>query len=66
MLILHSVNSDRLFNTQSRVLQLIGLYLKLYEKATLNIGMPYWESGLSIAADISQLCVYNTSIGTHV
>ena len=35
MFIQHSVNSDWLFNTQSRVL------LENHEEATLNINMPY-------------------------
>ena len=41
MLIQHSVNSDWLFNTQSRVLQADWLMLEYKEKATLNILMPY-------------------------
>ena len=41
MLMAHSVNSDRLFNTQSRVLQADGLILENNEKATFNINMPY-------------------------
>ena len=41
MLIPHSVNSDWLFNTQSRVLLADGLILENNEKATLNINMPY-------------------------
>ena len=42
-LILHSVNSDWLFNTQSRVLQADWLMLENDEKATLNINMPYFQ-----------------------
>ena len=38
----HSVNSDWLFNTQSRELQADWLILKNNEKATLNINMPYY------------------------
>ena len=41
MLIQHSVNSDWLFTTQSRVLQAGWLILKYTKKATLNINMPY-------------------------
>ena len=40
MLIQHSVNSDWLFNTQSRVLQTDWFILEFNEKATLNINMP--------------------------
>ena len=39
----HSVNSDWLFNTQSRVLQADWFILEINEKATLNINMPYWH-----------------------
>ena len=39
MLIQHSVNSDWLFNTQSRVLQTDWLMLENNEKATLNINI---------------------------
>ena len=41
MLIQHSVNSDWLVNTQSRVLQTDWFKLEINEKATLNINMPY-------------------------
>ena len=42
MRIQHSVNSDWLFNTQSRVLQADWLILEFNEKATLNINnFPY-------------------------
>ena len=41
--------SDRLFNTQSRVLQAYWFMMKNNEKATLNINMPYWTSWLSSA-----------------
>mgnify|MGYP001796339242 len=41
MLIEHSVNSDWLFNTQSRVLQAYWFILEVNEIATLNIKMPY-------------------------
>ena len=34
--------SDWLINTQSRVLQADWLILETYDKATLNINMPYW------------------------
>ena len=37
----HSVNSDWLLNTHSRVLQADWLTLETNEKATLNINMPY-------------------------
>ena len=37
----HSVNSDWLLNTQSRVLQADWLILEINGKATLNINMPY-------------------------
>ena len=43
MLIQHSVNSDWLFNTQSKVLQADWFILEINEKATLNINMPYWD-----------------------
>ena len=42
MLIQHSVNSNLLFNTQSRVLQADSVILEINEKATLNINMPYY------------------------
>ena len=42
MLIQHSVNSDWLFNTQSRVLQADWFILEINKKATLNINMPYY------------------------
>ena len=42
MLIEHLVNSDWLFNTQSRVLQAYWFILEVNEIATLNIKMPYW------------------------
>ena len=38
----HSVNSDRLFNTQSWVLQVDWFIFEINEKATLNIDMPYY------------------------
>ena len=41
MLLQHSVNSDWLLNTQSRVLQADCSLLEINEKATLNINMPY-------------------------
>ena len=41
MLIQYSVNSDWLFNTQSRVLQAGLFILEINEKATLNINMSY-------------------------
>ena len=37
----HSVNSDWLFNTQSKVLQAGWFMLEINEKTTLNISMPY-------------------------
>ena len=40
MLVQYSVNSDWLFNTQSRVLQADWFILEMNEKATLNINMP--------------------------
>ena len=43
MLIQHSVNSDWLFNTQSRVLQADWFILEINEKATLNINLPYLQ-----------------------
>ena len=42
MLIQHSVNSDRLVDTQSRVPQADWLILENNEKATLNINMPFY------------------------
>ena len=44
MLIQHSVNSDWLFNTQSRVVQLDRFILEINEKATLNIVMAHCTS----------------------
>ena len=41
MLMQHSVNSDWLFNPQSKVLQAHWCILEINEKATLNIIMPY-------------------------
>ena len=41
MLIQHSVNSDWLFNTQSRVLQADWSILENNEKAALNNNMSY-------------------------
>ena len=38
----HSVNSDRLFDTQSWVLQVDWFIFEINEKATLNIDMPYY------------------------
>ena len=43
MLIEHSVDSDWLFNTQSRVLQAYWFIMEIDEKATLNINMPYYR-----------------------
>ena len=43
MLIQHSVNSDWLLNTQSRVLQADWFILEINEKATLNINMSYYS-----------------------
>ena len=40
MFIQHSVNSDCLFNTPSRVLQAGRFILENNEKATLNINVP--------------------------
>ena len=40
-LIQHSVDSDWLFNTQSRVLQTDWFEYEINEKATLNINMVY-------------------------
>ena len=37
----HSVNSDWLFNTLSRILQADWLILETNEKATLNINIHY-------------------------
>ena len=39
----HSVNSDWLFSTLSRVLQANWFTLEINEKVTLNINMPYWK-----------------------
>ena len=41
MLTQHSVNSDWLFNTQSRVLQADWFRLEINEKTTLDNNMPY-------------------------
>ena len=43
MLLQHSVGSDWLFNTQSRVLQTDGCMLENNEKATLNSNMLYYS-----------------------
>ena len=45
MLIQHSINSDWLFNTQSRVLQAERFIREIKERATLNINMPYISVG---------------------
>ena len=43
-IIQHAVNSNWLFNTQSRVLQADSfVLLEIIEKATLNIYMPYLQ-----------------------
>ena len=42
MVIQHSVNSDLLFNTQSRVPQADWFVLEINEKAALNINKLYW------------------------
>ena len=39
MLIAHSVNSDWLYNTQSRVLQADWFIMEINEKATLQINI---------------------------
>ena len=44
MLRQHSVNSDWLLNTQSRVPQSDWFILEINEQATLNINMPYFDS----------------------
>ena len=44
MLRQHSVNSDWLINTQSRVLQSDWFIFEINEQATLNINMPYFDS----------------------
>ena len=41
MPIQHAVNSDWLFNAQSRILHVDWLIFENNEKATLNINMPY-------------------------
>ena len=43
MLRQHSVNSDLLFNAQSRVVQADWFILEINEKATFNIKMPYFR-----------------------
>ena len=45
MLIQHTVNSDWLFNTPSRVLQADWLMLENNEKPSLNVNMPYYLHG---------------------
>ena len=56
MFIQHSVNSDWLLNTQSRVLQADWFILEINEKATLNIDMPYWlfitQSRVSLSGSV--------------
>ena len=49
MLIQHSVDSDWMFNTQPRELQAEWFILGIYEKATLNFNMPYFEKVISFA-----------------
>ena len=41
MLTQHSINSDWLFNTQSKVVQVDWFISEINEKATLNINMAY-------------------------
>ena len=48
MFIQHSVNSDWLFSTQSRVLQADWFILEISEKAALNINMPYCSHNILI------------------
>ena len=57
MLIQHSVNSDWLFNTQSRVLQADWLILENDEKATLNINMTYCREFIVFHGDAC--CLYS-------
>ena len=53
MLIQHSVNSDWLFNTQSKVLQADWSILEINEEAILNIIMPSIISFFGMHADIT-------------
>ena len=48
MLIQHSVDSDWLFNTQSRVLQADLFILEINEKATLNINCLMYQLSLIV------------------
>ena len=64
MLIQHSVNSDWLFNTQSRVLQSKWLILEHNAKATVNRNMPYfcylrWFSLYGVACPGYELGIAN-------
>ena len=52
MLTQHSIISDRLFNTQSRVLQADWFILKINENATLNINMPYKTLYKDVVCDL--------------
>ena len=44
IVIKHSLNSDLLLTTQSRVMQADWFILEINEKATLNINIPYSKS----------------------
>ena len=48
MIIQHSVNSDRLLNTQSTVLQADWIISEINEKVNLSLNMPYWSIQIGI------------------
>ena len=52
MFIQHSVNSDWLFNTRTKVLHADWFILEINEKATLNITMPYSQEPDKLEAKI--------------
>ena len=55
MLTQHSVNSDWLFNTQSRVQHADWFILEINEKETSNISMPYYskQAGRKLSLELS-------------
>ena len=63
MLIQHSVNSDWLFNTQSRVLQADWFILKINKKATLNFHMSYWHA--SVGVHTTKVLFYLFAVGIY-
>ena len=54
MLLQHSVNSDWLFNTQSRILQADWFLSEINEKVTLKINMSYNYKAYSGSEQLTQ------------